>query len=46
MPVSQLSGRNQQKVLLARELAKNTQLIIVIHPTRGLDVGVTEYVQQ
>ncbi|MGK7873929.1 MAG: ABC transporter ATP-binding protein [Xenococcaceae cyanobacterium] len=46
IPVSQLSGGNQQKVVLARELSGNPNLIIAIQPTRGLDVGATEYVQQ
>ncbi|MGA9381015.1 MAG: ABC transporter ATP-binding protein [Phormidium sp.] len=44
--VSQLSGGNQQKVVLARELSGDPDLIIAMQPTRGLDVGATEYVQQ
>lgn len=41
-----LSGGNQQKVILARELSSAPQVIIANQPTRGLDVGATEYVRQ
>ncbi len=43
---NQLSGGNQQKIVLARELAGNPVLIVAMQPTRGLDVGATETVQQ
>lgn len=43
---AQLSGGNQQKIILARELSQEPQLIVAMQPTRGLDIGATEYVQQ
>jgi simple sugar transport system ATP-binding protein len=45
-PVSYLSGGNQQKVILARELGGEPALIIAMQPTRGLDVGAMEAVHQ
>jgi simple sugar transport system ATP-binding protein len=41
-----LSGGNIQKVILARTLAKNPEVIIAAQPTRGLDVGASQYVHQ
>jgi len=39
-----LSGGNQQKVVLAREVSLSPAVIIAMQPTRGLDVGASEYV--
>ncbi|HET7686184.1 MAG TPA: ABC transporter ATP-binding protein [Candidatus Limnocylindria bacterium] len=44
-PVASLSGGNIQKVLLARVLSRDPRVIVVAQPTRGLDVGATEYVR-
>lgn len=41
-----LSGGNIQKVILARELSRNPRTIIAAQPTRGLDIGATEYVRE
>ncbi|EDX86510.1 ABC transporter, ATP-binding protein [Synechococcus sp. PCC 7335] len=46
LKASQLSGGNQQKIILARELAGRPALIIAMQPTRGLDIGATAAVQQ
>ncbi|MCK5749635.1 MAG: heme ABC transporter ATP-binding protein, partial [Oricola sp.] len=39
-----LSGGNQQKMVVARELERETKLVIASQPTRGLDVGSIEYI--
>jgi simple sugar transport system ATP-binding protein len=41
-----LSGGNQQKLILARELSQSPRLIIANKPTRGLDIGAAAYVHQ
>jgi simple sugar transport system ATP-binding protein len=42
--VQNLSGGNQQKVIVARELSRKNKLIVASQPTRGLDVGSIEYI--
>ena len=46
VPASALSGGNQQKAILAREVDRNPDLLIVSQPTRGLDVGAIEYIHK
>ena len=41
-----LSGGNQQKIIIAREVNDDVQLVIANQPTRGLDIGATEFVRQ
>ncbi|MEE4194595.1 MAG: ABC transporter ATP-binding protein [Anaerolineae bacterium] len=43
-PAANLSGGNQQKVIVARELSRPVKLLVVNQPTRGLDVGSIEYI--
>ena len=41
-----MSGGNQQKAIVAREIDRNTDLLIAVQPTRGLDVGAIEYIHK
>ena len=41
-----MSGGNQQKAIVAREIDRNPQLLIAVQPTRGLDVGAIEYIHK
>jgi simple sugar transport system ATP-binding protein len=45
-PVANLSGGNQQKVIVAREFSRPIRLLIASQPTRGLDVGSIEYIHR
>lgn len=41
-----MSGGNQQKAIIAREIDKNPEVLIAVQPTRGLDVGAIEYIHK
>ncbi|MEW8956070.1 ATP-binding cassette domain-containing protein, partial [Clostridium sp.] len=43
---SALSGGNQQKMIIAREIEKNPEVILAAQPTRGIDVGAIEYIHR
>jgi simple sugar transport system ATP-binding protein len=43
-PIKNLSGGNIQKLILARELARQPRVLIAAQPTRGVDIGATEYI--
>ncbi|HLZ27436.1 MAG TPA: ABC transporter ATP-binding protein [Chloroflexota bacterium] len=45
-PASQLSGGNQQKVIIAREFTRGGRLLVAAQPTRGVDVGSTEFIHR
>jgi ABC-type uncharacterized transport system ATPase subunit len=45
-PARHLSGGNQQKIILARELHSNPRVLIAVNPTRGLDAGTTGFVYE
>jgi len=45
-PAAALSGGNQQKVVLAREIGREPRVLLAVQPTRGLDVGAIEFVHQ
>ena len=46
VPAKALSGGNQQKAIIAREIDRDPDLLIVSQPTRGLDVGAIEYIHK
>lgn len=46
VPARALSGGNQQKAIIAREVSREPDLLIVANPTRGLDVGAIEFIHQ
>ena len=41
-----MSGGNQQKAIIAREIDRELPLIVAVQPTRGLDVGAIEYIHK
>ena len=41
-----MSGGNQQKAIIARELDKDPELLVAVQPTRGLDVGAIEFIHK
>ncbi len=45
-PTRSMSGGNQQKAIVAREIEKDPDLLIAVQPTRGLDVGAIEYIHK
>ena len=45
-PARSMSGGNQQKAIVAREIDKNPELLVAVQPTRGLDVGAIEYIHK
>jgi simple sugar transport system ATP-binding protein len=45
-PIKNLSGGNIQKLVLARELGREPRVLIAAQPTRGVDIGATEYIHQ
>ncbi|HWH23816.1 MAG TPA: ATP-binding cassette domain-containing protein, partial [Candidatus Limnocylindria bacterium] len=44
--IANLSGGNQQKVIVAREFSRDIELLVAVQPTRGLDVGSIEYIHR
>ena len=44
--IKSLSGGNIQKVIMARELARQPRVLVAAQPTRGVDIGATEYIHQ
>jgi simple sugar transport system ATP-binding protein len=46
LPVSSLSGGNMQKVVVARELSSEPYVLVASQPTRGIDVGATEFIRE
>jgi simple sugar transport system ATP-binding protein len=46
VPVRTLSGGNQQRLLVGREVTKDPRLVVAVHPTRGLDVASTAYIRE
>lgn len=41
-----MSGGNQQKVILSREISRNPELLIIVQPTRGLDIGAIDFIHR
>ena len=46
VPIKNLSGGNIQKLVLARELSRNPRVLIAAQPTRGVDIGASEYIHR